>query len=474
MVRGPGFLRRHLPLLLVLLVGAGLRVLATLAYHPALRFPDSSRYLTSAQTLQPDPLRPLGYSVLLRLLTPLGSIIWVPVAQHLLGLGVVVLLYAFGLRLGLRRWLATLAVAPIALDAYEIQIEEYVLAETLFLILLIVALVLLCWSRRPSYLAVIGCGLLLAAAALTRSAALPLIVVPVGYLLVRRAGWLRLVAVVVAFALPLIGYAQLTGQSQGKAQLTSDSGRLLYGRVAPFADCRQLSALPASQRALCESTPPAERTTGSEWYDWNRSSPAASFRGADSDAVLRAFAMRVIVAQPVAYAAEIAHDSLHYFLPGRSVAPQDGCQDFWRFSDPPAQTMQVCSSGSLKVGWLGVIDFGFDHQPVEHSINSGAVSVLRDYQGVAYTPGPLLGLGLLLSLLALVRFRWLSPAARHRAAAAAVLGLTGAALVVVPAATAVFSYRYGLPLIALLPFAGALALSALIPRSTTDPADAPA
>lgn len=459
-----GWPRRHAGILTVLVAGTALRVLAMIAYRPALRFPDSARYLTVAGSLRPDTVRPLVYSLLLRALRPTETVASVAVVQHLLGLGVAVGIYAFLLSRGAPRWLAVLAAAPIALDAYEVLIEQYVLAETLFLGLLCLCLWLLARRERPGYRALTLAGLLLALAALTRTAGAPLILALAGYLVLRRAGWLRIGVLLVAFAVPMAGYAAAYQQLHGQFSTGGDPGRFLYGRVAPFADCSRVPNLTGAERQLCQATPPAQRSTGSEWYDWSRDSPAARFHGPASKPVLGSFATKVIRAQPFDFAAEVARDSLHYFRPGRPVRPQDSCQDFWIFHTSQPTTMPLCSTGAVKVGWLGVLTFGFHGQRTTHHLDPGTAGVLRRYQTLGYTPGPLLALCLILSAVAVLRRRRLSAAGRLLVDQSALLAAVSVLLVVVPSATAVFDYRYGLQLIALLPVAGALALTASRPR----------
>jgi hypothetical protein len=61
----------------------------------------------------------------------------VPVVPHPIGLAIAGLIYALLLRLGVRRWAAALAAAPILLDAYQLRFEQYVLSEALFELFLI-------------------------------------------------------------------------------------------------------------------------------------------------------------------------------------------------------------------------------------------------------------------------------------------------------------------------------------------------
>src|SRR6476619_1269821 len=112
--------RRHWLVSILLAAGLVLRVLALDAYHPALIYVDTLKYLYGAS----PGSEPLGYTVLLRLMLLAGDLGMVAVIQHLLGLAMAVTLYAVLLRRGAGLWLAALAVAPVLLDAYQIQMEQ--------------------------------------------------------------------------------------------------------------------------------------------------------------------------------------------------------------------------------------------------------------------------------------------------------------------------------------------------------------
>ena len=116
-------LRAHWLLALLLIGGVVLRVLAQLAYRPALLYIDSFRYLDDLGVFYPGGINPVGYEILL--LGPLllvGNLALVAVVQHLLGLALGVAIYVLLLRFGARRWIAALATAPVLLDAYQVQI----------------------------------------------------------------------------------------------------------------------------------------------------------------------------------------------------------------------------------------------------------------------------------------------------------------------------------------------------------------
>src|ERR1035438_5909389 len=107
--------------------GLVMRVLAQIAYRPALLYIDSIKYLYIA--LGADPV---GYRVLLKPLLTVGNLDLVAAVQHLLGLAMAVALYLLMRRRGVSRWLAALATAPILLDAYQLQIEQTIMPDTLF------------------------------------------------------------------------------------------------------------------------------------------------------------------------------------------------------------------------------------------------------------------------------------------------------------------------------------------------------
>ena len=135
--------------LAVLGVGVVLRVVTQIAYRPALLYIDSYRYLGNLHDLSPTKTsQPIGYLVLLlRPLLSVGSLAVVAGVQHIIGLAMGVAIYALVIRLGARRWIAVLAAVPVLLDAYQLQIEQNIMSETLFEALILGAVVLLLWTR---------------------------------------------------------------------------------------------------------------------------------------------------------------------------------------------------------------------------------------------------------------------------------------------------------------------------------------
>ncbi|HWW43482.1 MAG TPA: hypothetical protein VN180_00255, partial [Acidimicrobiia bacterium] len=145
------FLRRHALFLAAFVAGTALRVMAQLAYRPALLFVDSWNYLTNVRNLNPQKLDPIGYpAMLLKPVLWIGNLATVAGLQHLLGLGMAVAIYVVLVRNGIRPWLAALAVVPVLLDAYQIQIEQNIMSDTLFEALIVAGTVVLLWRRPPS------------------------------------------------------------------------------------------------------------------------------------------------------------------------------------------------------------------------------------------------------------------------------------------------------------------------------------
>src|SRR5690349_22700147 len=167
---------RHAPFAAVMAIAAALRVITMLGYRPGrIYYGDSYSYLRLA--LHPGPshgFRNIGYPLLLRLLLPFHSIPVVVAVQHVLGLAIGLMLYAVLRRRAVPGWAAVLATVPVLLDAQVLQLEQAVLSDTLFIFLVVAAIVTLMWSPgRPSVRAAAGAGLLLALAALTRNVGLP-------------------------------------------------------------------------------------------------------------------------------------------------------------------------------------------------------------------------------------------------------------------------------------------------------------
>ena len=151
--RAARLLGRHWLLVVLLAAGLALRIAVQIAYQPALIYVDTLKYLYGAS----PGADPLGYTLVLRAILVFGNLSLVALVQHLLGLAMAVGLYAVLLRRGTNRWLAAVAVAPVLLDAYQVQIEQNIMPDVWFEAMIVVGLGVLrggprsaCgWPRRP-------------------------------------------------------------------------------------------------------------------------------------------------------------------------------------------------------------------------------------------------------------------------------------------------------------------------------------
>jgi hypothetical protein len=451
-------LLRHRALALLLVAGLVVRILALFAVYPGIWFSDSNGYVTAAATRTLSPTRVSGYSLFVWPFWEVGSAAALIVTQHVIGLAMVVLLYALLRRRAVSRPLAVVAVAPAALDAYLFQIEHTIMAETIFHAALVGGVAVLLWKDRPRLGVTATAGVLLGYAGVVRSVAVPLIAVFVLYLLARRAGWRAVVALALGWGVIAVGYATVYQVQHGKFGFTQSGGRFLYGRVAPFADCSRLADLPANERFLCPD--PRNPPTTNQAL-WGRVSPLRHMP-ASADRTTRDFAMRVIRDRPLKYARVVALDFLHYFEPGHRIGPNDPAIEQWQFPTDPNHWSIPGYRGPIRPSLGRHVRFS-PNQYVDRMVDRphtdvGVSRFLHVYQQFAFTSGPVLGICVIVVLAAVVLRRG---ALRLRLDAAL---LAGSVLVMLFTATSlsVFSYRYGLVAAILLPAAAALAGTALL------------
>lgn len=446
----------------LLVAGAALRVVTQLAYRPALIFYDSSSYLHNALALFPQPDRPIGYPLLLRAVLEIGTLRWVAAAQHAMGLVAAGILYATLTRLRLPAWLAALGAAPLLLDGYQLNIEQWIMSDTLFELLLVVAFAFLLWNRSPGLLACLAAAALLGFAVWVRLAGAAMIVPAIVIILGTRRPWRRKLArallAAAVFALPLAGYAGWFDAVWGKFAMSEATSRFLYARVATFADCSVIRP-PGDERALCPTTRPGERRLPTNCYAWCAASPYARYvppPGRDKDALVKRFAEDAILRQPLDYAGTVLADFGHGFEPGRPVGGLDGGFGYWRFTvrypqaappGVPAEQARVFRSAPP-------------------GVDPDLSRFLVDYQGIVYTPGPALALGLAAGLAAAAGLG----RARRSGLRIACLGLCLAGLAVTFPAylTSEFDWRYELPLLFCYWPGGLVAAYALSGRAQRD------
>jgi hypothetical protein len=468
--RASDVLRRHWVLALLIAAGLVLRMVTQFAYEPALLFIDSKKYLfgTDFSASSWGSFDPIGYTLLmLKPVLMFGNLGLVALLQHVLGLGMAVALYALMLRRGVTRWLAALAVAPVLLDAYQLNAEQTIMPDVLFEALLVAGIVLLLWQPRPGLAFVILAGLALGTSAPVRQVGEALILPALVYVLaVARDGRTRLVhgvVLLVCFALPVVGYMGYSKVILHYGfQLSNMGDAYLYGRAAHAADCATLT-LPPDERLLCP-TPAQALKFGVDGLVNNPDSPRVEY-GVDVKRGVpdynlpqqKEFAYAVIKQQPMRVIGDITRDSIKIFALTRNTVEGDTPIKRWQFQNvyptfPPGITVSGSNSATNLFAQAG----GGGQARVRRPLAVG----LRYYQlHGGYTPGPVLLLSLLLGLAGIFTF------GRRRDPdnlSLACLLITGSAVAVLLGADLYeFSWRYQLPALVTLPIAGAIGATAI-------------
>lgn len=451
----------HRTFLVVALAAFALRYVLMLGYHGFLWFPDSRAYLGVALRLQPYPVRPQGYAFFLRLLLPLHSFTAVTALQHLMGLAVGGMVYALlRHRFGLPGWGASLAAVPVLFDGLQLQVEHMLMSDALFELLVVGAVTVVLWRPRPAVWQAAAAGALLGLAAVTRSVGLPLVGLLLVFLLLRGAGWRRLVAAGVLSLAPVLGYATWFHSTWGRFALSNSSGLTLFARTTDFVDCERLR-LPPEERLLCPSQPPGRRPASPNYLWRHRLTPALpvgpyeKFTPAQ-EARAEDFAKRAIAAQPFDYLTTALRDFTQTFAWPHGPYPNRFDASRYRFPtsvSPPGDSVMV------RGGTFAQDVHEYSRSP--NRVQEPYAEWLRIYQRHVFLPGTLLGVILAVGALGLIQ-RW-----RQLGGAALLPWLTAFALIAIPPLTVSFSPRYIVPAVPLACIAAGAALSRRKPRGNT-------
>jgi hypothetical protein len=458
---------RHPQFSVALAVGAVLRLVAMLGYPGALWFSgDSYVYVGAALRPTPDQSKTTGYSLFLRALLPFHSFTLVTGLQHLMGLGIALMVYLLARRAGVSKWWATAATLPVLLDGFEIEDEHMVMAEALFTFLIMLAMLLILWRSRTSWVTALIAGLLVGYAVIVRSEGLPILVLFPAYLLWRGRrswrGWLAAAVMTIGCAAPVLAYATWFDHVQGSFTLSRADGFFLWGRVSSFAECSIINP-PADELGICPSGPPSSRTAPGD-YIWHFG-PVHNLPGGPvtpaNDRLLRDFAIRAIEAQPFGYVKAVVKGLALAVEWPRQKYPDSGTVGYYYFR---LQTQSIPNNHTWILGGTAYQDaVSYGHASPSTVVEPFA-SVIDLYQHVIFTYGPLFGLIMLTGLGGLVRIEGLRERRPRlvwsRRAGSMLPWVTGVVLLVFPIATADFDYRYLLPV---LPFAGLAAGLAFAP-----------
>jgi hypothetical protein len=456
--RHRSLLVEHRPFLVALVLATLLRVVVQVAFSPALIHSDAVTYLHFVTHHRlPRPDRPEGYDFLLLMPVALvtRSVLVVAVIQHLLGLLTAVLVYALLRRRGVGRWPATLAAAPVLFDSLQLILEQTLLTDTLFSLVVLAGVTVLAWNRRPGAASAFAAGVLLGVSTTIRLVGEPLVLVGVLFCLVAGAGWRKRVAtavlLTVGFLVPVGSYAVYYHHTRGVYALSQFFGKSLYLRTTTFVDCSKIS-VPLYEWGLCPQLPPGQRPDP-RIYGWHDPATIPSLHppaGTTKDQAMRQFALAAIRAQPGAYARLVFRDFMLNFDVTRTDRFEHDTAHKWKFGY-----------------WEHVHLSASDVQ--RYRTHGGEVMTPRQpwarflvvYQRFGYLPGPLLFACLVLGTVGCFR----RAGATGLRSACLLLTLAGVGLLLVPPVTGNFNWRYQQPALALLPAAAALGRTAVRHRA---------
>jgi hypothetical protein len=446
-------LRPPAALAVLLVAGIGARLWLMADYRPAyLSSNDSARFLHFAHVddgMYQDTFGPTGYAAFLKFLRFFSDQLeFTVVVQHLLGVAAALLLYAAVRRLGAPVWAAAVPAGVVLLSGDQLYMEHTLLSEAPFLPLLAAGLYAAVRAlddpRRLRWLALAGA--LFASTALFRNVGMILPPVLVLWALLAMRPRLASAGVAAVAAAAVLGVyaigAALDGDNTG---WTATSGWNAYGRSAPFADCDRFEEPPGTE-SLCERRPPDERP-GSLFYLWYDGSPARAKYGHPpiGQETLGKFGRRAILAQPFDYVKTVLAD-----LP--------------RFLNPTFHKKEYSGGGWFLMSRRGepseervLFQLSRDYDHAEFSPGSSG-EVIGDWQRIQRLGGAVPGLMVLFALVGAF-------AARGAALRGlALFGLSGAALVVMPAATLSLLGRYTVPPMPVVAAAAAVGAWALAER----------
>jgi hypothetical protein len=366
------------------------------------------------------------------------------------------------LRRGVSRWLAALAIAPVLLDAYQLQIEQTIMPDVWFEALIVAGLAILLWQPKVSWRRAFVAGIVLGTSATVAQVGEALILPAVIYLLAAGGGWRpaigKAAALCAAFAVPILAYSTGSFLLTGDFFLSHTGATSFYGRMAAAADCVTIS-LPRAERAMCPTR--TQQALGPDWLEYGPGSPIrpyyANLPRTETNTLLSDFNRRVLTEQPLRVLAAYARDVAKLFAPTRTGSPGDTPIARWQFQTafpyyPPHASVQVVKTA--------VDRFGGGAPTVWRPV----AAFLRSYQlGGGYTPGPLLAVFAVAALAgsATALRRRADPRTRQLALGCLLFFLSAASVTLVSDLFE-FSWRYQLPAIVTLPPAGALGIALVI------------
>ena len=414
-----------------------------------LGYPDSGGYIGAAghDPLGGTELQPAGYPLFLYVIHAVTARLWVTTAlQHLIGLGIAAIYFVVVKRVATVKAAALFAAVIVLFDGMELFFEQSVMSEVLVESAIAVSLFAAVKARGAagtgwSLLA----GAAVASAAVTRVAAVPLVVVLVGWLWLahRRDNGFRNGLVAAASALVVLGaFVLAQRETSGVWGLARADGFNIYFRVSTFANCSSFRP-PAGTTGLCARTPPPRTFWRPGPFIWAcPGAPGICTFGdpAGASGKLRAFALAAIVHQPGDYISAVAKDLPDYIDPPKYY----GSGDLLALLDNPVNEAPVIRTARSH----------YDLRTPFWSSRAG----LDAYARAIHVGGGVIAVLLLGAVLSM----FLTTGDARRVSV--LFTLVGLSLLVVPVATVHFEPRFGLPATAPLAASTALALSSIVGR----------
>ncbi len=471
-----GTLRRNWIASLLVAGGIVMRVITEYAYHPAILYIDTLKYLYDAW----PGSDPILYKVPLKMILSLGGTLGtVEFIQHVIGILMAITIYALIVRRGGARWLGAIAMAPVLFDGYQLQAEAMIMPDIWFEALIVAGLAVMLWRPRPTLQMLVLGSLLLGGSVGLRQVGEIFIGPILVLVLVLGGGFIKVLtnvtAVVVAFVLAIALYMGASKVLTGHFRISESSSSLTYGRLASVVDCATLN-VPAQARLLCPTK--LEQAKGPDWLEHALNGPLRSLSrklppALAADPSVRAkivseFNHAVELQQPFRVVKAVLRDSIKLFAVFRKTDVGDTPIWRWQFHGyfPTfSQYVTTAYSPALHREAIFIKLPEKRAKPLAASyggapqVNVTLAKFLRAYQlNGGYAPGPFLALCTLLGLAGSLLLFWrrrLTEAGGHLAIACLAFFVTGVAVIGMSDVFE-FSWRYQLPALVTLPVAGAL------------------
>jgi 4-amino-4-deoxy-L-arabinose transferase-like glycosyltransferase len=310
---------RH-PLAWILLAAVAVRVVVLAGVSVSLGYADTVRYVgqASGDDVEGDGIAPPGYALFLRIVHWVTeSVDGVLVVQQALGIVAGVCVYVTARQMGTTRGVAAGAAGVMVLCGNLVSTGQAVLTESVFTTLIaVMAMLAVRQASAPSLRNALLLGAAIGGAIAVRTVALPVALALIVLIVLiadrSREGALRAGASVGA-AIAVVAVVALAMSTTWGLPVVGKTaeGWVLYGRVAPFADCDEIDP-PRRLRSLCVTDPGVR--PGPDYYRFVGGPAIERFgwlpRG---DSQLNDFATRTILAQPLDYAKAVSIDSIRFF-----------------------------------------------------------------------------------------------------------------------------------------------------------------